>query len=69
MDKSKEIESLPLMGMEQTDKERAEALGIAEAERLTEILHSKKGDVSDRAGKMERESPLFFGAGENPTLF
>ena len=58
-----------LAGMETVDKERAEALGIAQAEELTKILHSAKADVSDKAGRMERESPLFFGTGDNPTLF
>lgn len=58
-----------LPGMIGSDSAREAARGIAEAERLTEILHSKKADVSDRAGKMERKSPLFFGTGENPTLF
>lgn len=67
MDKSKQVLSLP--GMESADAERLEALGLAEAQRLTEILHSAKADVSDKAGRMEREAPLFFGVGENPSLF
>lgn len=26
-------------------------------------------NISKKAGEMEREAPLFFGTGENPTLF
>ena len=56
-------------GMEAVDNEREEARELAYAEELTKILRSPKADVSEKAGRMEREAPLFFGTGENPTLF
>ncbi len=50
-------------------EDRAAARAEAEGQELTERMRQPKADVSAKAGKMERESPLFFGAGENPTLF
>jgi hypothetical protein len=32
-------------------------------------LRSIKGDISGKAGEMERKAPLFFGTGANPLLF
>ena len=61
--------SLNFAGMETADADRAQALGLAQAEELTKILHSPKADVSGKAGDMERNAPLFFGQGDNPTLF
>jgi hypothetical protein len=58
-----------LAGCEKVARERAEAFAAAEGERLTARLRSARGDVSARAGEIERESPLFFGTGENPGLF
>ena len=62
-------ETITLPGCETTDADRAQALGLAQAEELTKILHSPKADVSGKAGDMERNAPLFFGQGDNPTLF
>ena len=59
--------SLP--GCEKVARERAEAHGAAQAAAMSERLRSARGDVSAKAGRLERESPLFFGQGENPTLF
>lgn len=49
--------------------DRAEARGIAEGQELTAELLKPKADISSKAGRLERESPLFFGTGENPGLF
>ena len=49
--------------------ERVAALAQAEGEKLTEMLRSPKADVSRKAGAIERNSPLFYGKGDNPTLF
>jgi hypothetical protein len=54
---------------EGTDVEREEARAKHEAETLTDIMRTPKADVSGKAGRMERESPLFFGTGSNPALF
>jgi hypothetical protein len=56
-----------VMGNVKADREQARA--EAEGEALTEILRQPKKDISSKAGEMERESPLFFGTGYNPTLF
>ena len=62
-------DSLTFAGLESCDQDRTAALGIAQAEELTAELRRPLGDVSGKAGRMEREAPLFFGSGENPTLF
>lgn len=58
--------SLPGFDLE---AERIAARAAAEGAKLTEKLRSPKRDISRDAGEMERESPLFFGVGSNPTLF
>lgn len=55
--------------IEGSDAERVVAMAAAEGEALTAALRSPGRDVSARAGEMERESPLFFGTGDNPLLF
>jgi hypothetical protein len=55
-------------GME--DAVTAQAMAAAEmtAEKLSEKMLEPIGDVSGKSGRMERESPLFFGS-IHPTLF
>ncbi len=65
----KPLVSLTLAGFGDVAADRAQAAGVAEGERLTEILRTPKADVSDKAGRIERDSPLFFGTGDNPLLF
>ena len=55
--------------MERADVERSEALARAQAEELTRIMREPLGNVDGKCGRIERDSPLFFGTGENPTLF
>jgi hypothetical protein len=62
-------DSLSFFGMENADRERANAQAAAEGELLTKELNSPSGSVSKDAGDMERNSPLFSGTGDNPTLF
>ena len=62
-------DSLTFAGLETCDSDRKEALGIAQAEKLTELLRSSLRDISARVGDLERNSPLFFGTGDNPSLF
>ena len=52
--------SLP--GMEGADEERKAVAGEEEGQRLTEQLRTPKKDISAASGKMERESPLFYGS-------
>lgn len=62
-------DSLLLPGMENADTEREAARGEAEGKLLSDEMLRPKGDISGAAGRMERESPLFHGTGENPSLF
>lgn len=49
--------------------ERDKASDEAQVEELNRILRTPLKDVSHEAGEIERKSPLFYGKGENPTLF
>ena len=51
------------------EAERAEARAEAEGLELTAEMRKPKADISKSAGRIERESPLFFGTGDNPSLF
>jgi hypothetical protein len=64
-------DSFALPGMEGTDEERAQAAGEQQGLDLTDALRAPAKDISAAAGRMERESPLFFGtgAGGQDTLF
>jgi hypothetical protein len=52
-----------------TDAEREQARIEAEAEELIAEMRRPLADISAKAGRMERDSPLFYGTGENPNLF
>ena len=54
---------------EGTDSDREKALAEVQREEMEARLRSCRGDISGKAGQMERESPLFFGTGANPVLF
>lgn len=58
-----------LPGFAGADKARASAMAQSEGEALTAKLREPVGGVSAKSGRMERESPLFFGKGDNPGLF
>jgi len=62
-------DSFALPGMENVDQERAAARGETEAQLLSDELRRPLADISGAAGRMERESPLFKGQGDFPTLF
>lgn len=51
------------------DKAREAARQEQEAREMTTQLRQPLKDVSKASGIMERESPLFYGTGNNPTLF
>lgn len=56
-------------GMGDVAKDRAEARAVSEGQEFTAKLLEPGRSISAKAGKMERESPLFYGSGENPTLW
>jgi len=60
---------MTLPGCETTDEDRAKALASSQREEMETRLRSSRGDISARAGDLERNSPLFYGQGNNPTLF
>jgi hypothetical protein len=60
---------LPLPGMETADSERKQAGAAAQGEELTAMMLQPLKDVSRMAGRIERDSPLFYGTGDCPTLF
>jgi hypothetical protein len=62
-------DSLSFAGLETCDEDRAKAAALSLADDLTARLRSPGRDISARSGRMERESPLFFGTGENPLLW
>lgn len=47
-------------------EEQDEAAAARRGEELTEELRRSKGDISRKAGEMERESPLFRDTDANP---
>jgi hypothetical protein len=55
--------------MEQAVAEQSKAAALYTAEQLTARMLEPLGDISRRAGEMERNGPLFIGTGSNPTLF
>lgn len=60
---------LPLPGMESADTDRVDAAATAQGDELTAKMREPLRDVSAMTGRMERDAPLFFGTGSNPTLF
>lgn len=58
-----------LAGMETETLARVQAEAEARAAEMSSKLLETIGSINEKAGKMERESPLFRGAGENPCLW
>jgi hypothetical protein len=56
-------------GMEAADREAEEDRHQAEATALAARLLEPRPRIDEKVGKMERESPLFCGTGDNPTLW
>jgi hypothetical protein len=56
-------------GMESAGEDRKQARAEFEGEELTAELLKPKADISAKAGRMERDAPLFWGKGDNPALF
>lgn len=62
-------DSFNLAGMETADADRETIRQLTEAAELTQKMREPGRNISDKSGHMERNSPLFFGTGHNPTLF
>jgi hypothetical protein len=62
-------DSLTFAGLETCDEDREKALVLSMREEMETRLRSTRGDISSKAGRMERESPLFYGTGANPLLW
>ena len=56
-------------GMAEAYEEQKTAAAQVNGETLTDQLRAPGKDISAAAGRMERDSPLFYGTGENPLLF
>lgn len=59
----------PLPGMAEQIVARLEAEQIAMKEQIEDVFRTPLGNLSRKAGNAERDSPLFFGTGSNPSLF
>ncbi len=55
--------------MDGSDDDRESIRQLTEAFELTARMQEPGRNISEKAGSMERESPLFFGTGDNPGLF
>jgi hypothetical protein len=62
-------EELALPGFEGSTAERERERAKTEREAMERTMRERAGDVSAKAGNIERDSPLFRGTGENPLLF
>ena len=58
-----------LSGMEPEVLARIQAEAESRAAEMSAKLLEPMGNVNGKSGKMERESPLFRGTGENPCLW
>jgi hypothetical protein len=55
--------------MEHAQAERILAQADATFAMLTGLMRRPLKTIDAETGRMERESPLFFGKGENPSMF
>lgn len=58
-----------LFAMDGYAAERILAKALETRDSLEAIMRTPLKSISAAAGEMERESPLFYGSGTNPTLF
>ena len=63
------VHILAFAGMEAANREAEEVRQQAEAAELTARMLEPRPSIDGKVGRMERESPLFYGAGDNPTLW
>jgi hypothetical protein len=67
--KPRPVESHTFAGMETAVEEQSKAAALYTAEELTKRLLEDRQSIDRAAGEMERNAPLFFGQGDNPSLF
>lgn len=67
--KRRPVVSHILPGMACDVEKQAEAAMEYQAEELTAEMLKPLGDINTATGELERRSPLFFGTGDNPSLF
>lgn len=67
--KPRPVESHTLPGMAGDVAAQAEAAAVEQAAELTDRMRQPRPSIDRAAGEMERNSPLFYGTGSNPTLF
>ena len=63
------VHSLIFLEMEDAVTFQRKAAAIHAAVELSARLIEDRPTIDKQAGRMERESPLFYGTGDNPTLF
>jgi hypothetical protein len=63
------VESRTFAGMEEAVTLHSQAAAELQAEELTARLLEPRPTIDRAAGEMERNAPLFYGTGDNPTLF
>ena len=68
MRKAKPVQSCTFAGMEAAVSEQAESAAKLEAETLTARMIEPRPSIEAAAGKIESDSPLFYGT-IHPTLF
>ena len=61
--------AVALPGMAEHIEAQDQAAAEYSGQELTAKLCEPGKDISTQAGEMERKAPLFFGTGDNPTLF
>lgn len=69
MRRTRPVASHTFTGMESAVEQQATAAALYSAEELSARMLEPLTNISRKAGDMERNAPLFHGAGDNPTLF
>ena len=64
----KPVESHIFAGMETAVEDQAQAAAVYSGEELTKRLLEPRAAIDAKTGRLERDSPLFFGT-IHPTLF
>ena len=67
--KPKPVQSHTFAGMAQAVIAQELAAAEQAGQELTALMQQPKADISAKAGDLERNAPLFFGTGDNPSLF
>lgn len=63
------VDSHTFAGMEDAVSLQDHAAAVYSGEELAARMRELGANISGKAGEMERKSPLFYGTGDNPSLF